>query len=182
MSIATSSTLAATHSNQRTHAQCHPIKWIKWLHSPCKIRAIGIWDNLIDADIAFDNAAHNVQDLTGQAIRSISLTASGDYEYVNYDGRTWQSASNKCMKHGRQLAMPKTVEQLDYMHALAPPSRHMWIGLHRVGSEWLWGDGTIPSRTRWAAGTPDNTAKNERVVETIPNGKWYDLPGTWTAR
>ena len=54
----------------------------------------------------------------------------------------------------------------------------IWTSGCKIGSKWVWGDGTEFGYTNWGRQQPDNSGGNERFLEIDPElqaGIWNDL-------
>ncbi|CAI2352964.1 unnamed protein product [Caenorhabditis sp. 36 PRJEB53466] len=109
--------------------------------------------------------------------------APTDYCYRVYHNAKWDDAEAACIILGAHLASVHTETENTFVNNLAScgvkegnPKDLAWIGMHKVGQDWVWTDGTPSDYFNWAPKQPDNPSK-ELCVETAPDlshDKWYE--------
>ncbi|CAB3397068.1 unnamed protein product [Caenorhabditis bovis] len=106
-----------------------------------------------------------------------------DFCYHVYHLAMWDDAEAACVLLGGHLASIHSEIENTFVNNLAAcgikegkTNELAWIGMHKVGQDWVWTDGTRSDYFNWAPKQPDNPGK-ENCVETAPDvshDKWYE--------
>ncbi|EFO89507.1 CRE-CLEC-50 protein [Caenorhabditis remanei] len=109
--------------------------------------------------------------------------APTDFCYRVYHNAKWDDAEAACVLLGAHLTSVHSETENTFVANLAScgikegnPKDLAWIGMHKVGQDWVWTDGTKSDYINWAPKQPDNPGK-ENCVETAPDlshDKWYE--------
>ncbi|CAB03881.1 C-type lectin domain-containing protein [Caenorhabditis elegans] len=106
-----------------------------------------------------------------------------DFCYRVYHGEKFNDAEASCVLLGGHLASIHSLAENTFVNNIASCGikegkyEHLaWIGMHKVGQDWVWTDGTPSDYFNWAPKQPDNP-KKEFCVQTAPDlshDKWYE--------
>lgn len=95
----------------------------------------------------------------------------------------WREASLVAERHGAQLAVFESPEDVQWAERQFNLEFPVWLGLSDSGTEgkWHWVTGPAVAEGLWAPGQPDNTAgrdDGEDFAALLPGAILDDLPGT----
>ena len=76
---------------------------------------------------------------------------------------SWQTARDKCLAWGGDLATVTSLEEYNLMYSLNTAYANCWIGLNDLETEgtWVWVDGSNSTYRHWAPGQPEGPAVNQ---------------------
>jgi len=101
------------------------------------------------------------------------------YKYYSRN-KTWKDARDYCLRMKADLASIHTLEENIFIGNLAVTTP-IWIGGLRVGSNWVWSDGSLFDYTNWILGEPNNVNQAEKYIQIKDNWSpygWNDSKGS----
>ncbi|KAL3856286.1 hypothetical protein ACJMK2_011060 [Sinanodonta woodiana] len=104
-----------------------------------------------------------------------------DHYYQYFDLRkTFEEAEAYCYSLNASVSTAKTKEENEYIGALAPYGKNIWIGASDAEKEgvWKWNDGTLVSWTNWKKGQPDNWTNEDHAILIFHDNTWNDVKNT----
>uniref|UniRef100_A0A8R1DJT9 C-type lectin domain-containing protein n=1 Tax=Caenorhabditis japonica TaxID=281687 RepID=A0A8R1DJT9_CAEJA len=109
--------------------------------------------------------------------------APTNFCYRVFHQAKWDDAEASCVILGGHLASVHSELENTFINNIAScgmkeghPEQLAWIGMHQVGQDWVWTDGTSSDYFNWAPKQPDHPGK-ELCVQTAPDlsyDKWYE--------
>ncbi|TNN37859.1 L-selectin [Liparis tanakae] len=108
-------------------------------------------------------------------LKSICIDVRGPNTFVFIDTMMpWIEAQSYCREHHTDLAMARTMEENQMVHALLPYNVVAWIGLYRDG--WKWSDGSDSSFRNWKTiGPVTGSTKTCVAADFSADGLWEPL-------
>jgi hypothetical protein len=95
------------------------------------------------------------------------------------DKVSWQTARDKCVRMGGQLAVIPDKATWDFVKTLT--KTRVWLGAtdEKLEGEWVWVDGTKMTFTAWTPGNPDNAHGKEHYLYFLQERGWNDTGKEW---
>ncbi len=127
-------------------------------------------------------------DCTGNILLPVDPPLPGSSFYIYPQNLNWAAAQAQCQKEGpgADLAWFDSAEELTAflaaVQATYPGGKAGWIGANDIDDEgtFVWADGSPLTYTNWNGNEPNDWGGNEDCGQTLANGKWNDMPCTYT--
>ena len=92
----------------------------------------------------------------------------------------WSSARDECIKLGGILAIPRSLEENEFVVTLIPDGKNAWIDCNDLETEGIWEcreDNMEVTYKNWNDGQPDNHNTQQHCV--IISREWGSGPHQW---
>ncbi len=105
-------------------------------------------------------------------------------EHTDTDHTEWNDAEAAAVALGGHLVTINDAAEQAFVFntfgSVGGVDRSLWIGLQKVGNDFVWVSGEVVAYTNWHPGLPDNIGGSENYVHMFPSNNTYSgIPGGW---